>query len=433
MLSKGLVSGSGRLVWIGCGVAGLLLGGCLGAEGDASDGDPAVRGDVAEIVTGPNTVDDTDVNPQWPEVVQVCGGGACCSGTVISPVHILTAGHCQIPAGGTVRLDTPAGGGSGSGRRAYSVIQAKTRSSAVASGNDLMLLVLDQAIPSFGIEGAPEYSVKPAFAFAGISNTVSTWTVGYGYGNDCVKTNAGIRRGLRYLGGFSTYAAFPGVITRANLPCDDINKGPSPGDSGGPLLDVFGRVVGVFSGWSCRTSTGSFGGACSGTIEWTGLSTANATWLNDALAGDFDGDGISDKDDPRPGLNCTGASPPAACASLKPDFQVTSIVSGGCTGSGGDPEVKVTVRNNGPLAGSTWVDVFTDLGAAPTVGTFSTNFRMSNALHERETQDMWFVVTPASNPTWVDVIVDTTRSRDELNETNNVSSARVTLPDCSFN
>lgn len=426
----------GRMLQGGLLLAGLLLGGCLDFEGGevVDETEPETGTETAEIVVGPNTVIDTDVNPRWPEVVWVCGGGGCCSGTIVSPVHVLSAGHCRMPVGARVDLDTPATGGSGTGRRRYNVIRVNTLSTAVASGSDLQLLLLDQAVPTFGTQGSPQYSVVPAFAFAAVSNSVSTWTVGYGNSNDCTQTGSGTRRGLRYVGGFRTYSSRPGIITRTNLPCSDANKGPSPGDSGGPLLDTFGRVVGVFSGWSCRDLSGNIGvSGCAGTIEWTGLSSANASWLNGAMAGDFDGDGIADIDDPRPGLDCRGSSPPSACASVKPDFEVVSITAGGCTGTGGDPVVAVTVRNNGPVDGRAWVDVFLGRSSAPTVGTLSSIYRMSDTLEMRETQTLSFAVSGPPRSTRVDVIMDTTRSTDELNESNNVRSAFVTLPDCSFN
>lgn len=382
-------------------------------------------------ITGAARINDTNVNPRWANVVAVTTTTGNCSGTLISPVHVLTAGHCGN--GVSVRLDTPAGSGAGSiDKRQYSVVQTRIHNVNAISGEDLALLLLDRAVPSYGTEGAPGYAADPAFAFATINRTGVNWTVGYGV--DCGGAAYGSRRGLMYNGGFSTYAGAPGVITRNNPGCGNpAYAGPNQGDSGGPLLDVSGRVVGVFSGWGCRDAAGQTGApGCTGTIEWTGINPGNSAWLSATLVADFDGDGIVNRDDPRPALNCNGASPPAACASVRPDFEVVRIFAAGCTGPGGDPMVGVEVRNNGPVSASAWVDVFVDEASAPSIGDWGAHYRRSNTLAQGQTQILSFAIQPAGGSGWIDVIVDTVQSVAETNEGNNIRSTNITHANCTF-
>lgn len=121
---------------------------------------------------------------------------------------------------------------------------------------------------------------------------------------------------------------------------------------------------------------------------------------------------------------------------LKPDLTVAGIRAGGCTGSGGQPIVVVTVRNDGLLPAEAWLDVFLDRPSAPSLGDLSSIFRMSPRLNAGDSQIMRFSVDRRyqARTIWIDAIIDTVDNVDEYDdETNNILSRRVALPDCSFN
>ncbi len=404
-----------------------------GGESTGFEDDPRGLDFDADIepqaINGSGRIVDTNTNPRWPGVVGIDGVG--CTGTLVSPVHVLTAGHCGT--GSFIQLDTPRGTGAGPvNNRRYNVIQTQILSPTANSGRDLAIMLLDRAVPEYGTRGAPWYAVEPAFPLASFNTSATAWTVGYG--TDCSSPSTTNRRGLSFSGGFRRYTGAPGALTRFNLGCGNAGyRGPNTGDSGGPLFDGIGQIVGVFSGWSCRDNAGTIGApGCQGTIEWTGFTSSNRAWINGAMDNDFDGDGTPDIDDPRPGLDCRGSSPDAGCQSVLPDLEIVAVADGGCTHSGGDPMVKITVRNNGPVAASGWVDVFVGRPSAPPIGTFSSIFRRSDTLEYGQTQDMWFAISPTSASAWVDALADTTTSVTELNESNNHQDAFITFPDCSL-
>lgn len=120
--------------------------------------------------------------------------------------------------------------------------------------------------------------------------------------------------------------------------------------------------------------------------------------------------------------------------SALPDLVVESIAAAGCSGPGGDPRVRVEVRNAGAAYGRGWVDVFAGLSSPPSIGQYSNVYRMSPWLDAGESATMYFSIDAShqNSSKWIDVLLDTTQSTVESVETNNHEDQFVSLPDCSF-
>jgi hypothetical protein len=169
-------------------------------------------GASGSAISGMGTEVDTNVSPAWPEVVSLGN----CTGTVISPVHVLSAGHCG--AGTRVYLDTPVRSGWGpAARRDFAVVNTSTLSSTVASGRDVQVLLLDRRIRSEGAEGAPAWAVPGATLASSFVATNSHTSVGYGLTCPLPGEGSGIRRWIELAG---PYTGWSGDQKQHAVRCD---------------------------------------------------------------------------------------------------------------------------------------------------------------------------------------------------------------------
>lgn len=206
----------------------------IALAGCASSGDFDDFGEASDAIIGgaPH-----DGDPQT--VYLMYRGGFVCTGSLIAPRVALTALHC-VDSGGGVGPASAFSIGVGpraDGREVYArVSEIRTPRSGSFAGNDIAVLILASA--------GSLTPYEPSFAAPRVGDPV----VGIGYG----QTN-GSRRGLpsgrKYRG-----ASRIGALGRMEI----VTAGPLScyGDSGGPLFDAAGRVIGVVSRGTAGTCEG---------------------------------------------------------------------------------------------------------------------------------------------------------------------------------
>jgi hypothetical protein len=270
-------------------VAVAFGGGCGAAAGadPAAPPGPIVFEGPERIAMGVQAVEDgsTDATDDAVVGVVLTDGGAgvqkLCSGSLIAPNLVLTAQHCVAQTGKYVNCDTTTFGAS-SDPADLKVTPSHSMWSPNATfwpgkqlilppgapavcGRDLALLVLVEPMPS---ERATPVAPRlddlvlegEAYAAVGFGNTAD------GAGDSGTRRR---RDGLAVEcvgGGCGSAGGVDGREWRGN-------QGACSGDSGGPALDVGGRVIGV-------TSRGPFG--CDSPI-YGGL-IAWKTWIREAGA-----------------------------------------------------------------------------------------------------------------------------------------------------
>jgi len=210
-------------------------------------------------------------------IVSFSGGMGVCSGSLIMPNLVLTARHCVAPVlnevGGGVDCDVTKFGTTYqpnrlyvttrtelpySGAGYYSAAEIMVPTDSDFCGNDMALIVLEEAIPSF--EATPltprvDTAIIVEYPFTTPGEEYSA--VGYGITADD-KEDSGLRRRRDNLNATCVEKQCPTYF--GMTPTEWLgDTGICSGDSGGPALDLQNRVIGVVSRGGPNCSTPIYG------------------------------------------------------------------------------------------------------------------------------------------------------------------------------
>lgn len=137
------------------------------AAASSGDGDPEL-GTISQPVVGGTTVPPG----KWPDAVAVLGPKGTCSGTLIAPDVVLTAGHCAGIQPDEVVIDSTNYNASGGQRRKVASI---TSYPDYQKSYDVAVVVLDRPV-----DGIAPRTIASKCTYAGFSADTTVRLVGFG-------------------------------------------------------------------------------------------------------------------------------------------------------------------------------------------------------------------------------------------------------------